>query len=64
MYRQVGWQGCVARLLVREVVLPELDTMVSVEDVIALEDEEDDDGDETGARSPMSPSHYINKVNR
>ena len=58
--RQLGWQGCVARLLVKEVVVPELDTMVTVDDVISLaEDDEDDEGPSMEA---VSPSHYLNKV--
>jgi hypothetical protein len=37
----VGWQGCLARLLVKEVILPEVDAVVSVEDVISLEDDQE-----------------------
>ena len=56
--RQTGWEGCVSRLLVKEIVQPELDNVVSVEDVISLNEEEDEDSliEET------SPTHYINKV--
>jgi len=58
--RQMGWQGCIARLLVKEVVIPEMDTMVSVDDVISLADDDDEEvGPET---ENVSPSHYINRV--
>ena len=55
--RQVGWQGCLARLLVREIVQPDLDTVVSIEDVVSLDEEM---MEEDGVN--ISPTHYINKV--
>jgi hypothetical protein len=39
--RQTGWSGCIARLLVKEVIQPEADSVVSVEDVISLEDDQE-----------------------
>lgn len=57
LIKQVGWEGCIARLLVKEIVQPELDTMVSVEDVISLGDEEDNIPEEQS-----SPTRYINIV--
>ena len=39
--RLTGWAGCIARLLVKEVIQPEVDTVVSVEDVISLEDDQE-----------------------
>ena len=39
--RLVGWPGCLARLLVKEVVMPEVDTIVSMEDVISLDDDQE-----------------------
>ena len=63
--KQTGWQGAISRLLVKEIVEPELDAVASVEDVISLgEDEEYDLGggeDATGG-GPASPTHYINLV--
>ena len=56
--KQTGWEGCVSRLLVKEIVQPELDSVVSVEDVISLNDEEDEDS----LVEESSPTHYINKV--
>eukprot|EP00090_Calanus_glacialis_P023550 TRINITY_DN363_c0_g1_i1.p1 TRINITY_DN363_c0_g1~~TRINITY_DN363_c0_g1_i1.p1 ORF type:complete len:2732 (-),score=430.45 TRINITY_DN363_c0_g1_i1:184-7587(-) len=55
--RQIGWQGCIARLLVKEMVQPELDSVVSIEDVVSMAD---DDTEE--AIDLPSPTHYINKV--
>ena len=54
----IGWQNCIARLLVKEMVQPELDNVVSIEDVITMDDELLDEVTE----QPLSPSHYINKV--
>ena len=61
MFKQVGWQGCIARLLVKEMVEPELDTVVSIDDVMILDD--DVEVGDHGHTSPLlSPQHYINKV--
>ena len=46
MSKQIGWEGCIARLLVKEIVQPEVDSIVSIEDVISLGDEDDDDRQE------------------
>ena len=62
IYKQVGWQGCIGRLLVKEVVQPELDSVVSVEDVISIDDDLHDPSEPVD-HQPMSPTHYINKVN-
>ena len=61
IYKQVGWQGCIGRLLVKEVVQPELDSVVSVEDVISLDDDLHDPAEPLD-HQPMSPTHYIHKV--
>ena len=55
--RQVGWQGCVSRLLVKEMVQPELDTVVSIEDVVSIDDDLAEDESVN-----ISPTHYISKV--
>ncbi len=39
--RETGWSGCIARLLVKEVIQPEADSVVSVEDVISLDDDQE-----------------------
>ena len=57
-FKMIGWQNCIARLLVKEMVQPELDNVVSIEDVITMDDELLDEVTE----QPLSPSHYINKV--
>ena len=59
IYKHVGWQGCIARLLIKEMVQPDLDTVISVDDVISL------DGDTAEAEcvdQPLSPGHYISRV--
>ena len=60
LYKHTGWQGCIARLLVKEMVQPDLDTVISMEDVISLDDELTEAEDLTSL--PLSPSHYIAKV--
>ena len=58
--RQIGWQGCIARLLVKEVVRPELDTIISMEDVISLA--EDDDEEVGPDEEATSPSQYLKEL--
>ena len=56
--KQTGWESCISRLLVKEIVEPELDSVVSVEDVISLGDDEEHEAME----GHSSPTHYINLV--
>lgn len=56
--KQTGWEGCISRLLVKEIVQPEIDSVVSLEEVISLGDEEDQEP----AEEHSSPTHYINLV--
>jgi len=58
--KQLGWEGCISRLLVKEIVQPELDSVVSIEDVISLGDDEEEDRQD--AEELASPTRYINIV--
>ena len=60
IYKHTGWHGCIARLLVKEMVKPDLDTVISMEDVISLDDELMEAENVTD--HPLPPSHVIAKV--
>ena len=56
-----GWQDCIARLLVKRMIKPELEqSIVSIDDVISLNDDEDGGADDADVASAgISATHAM-----
>jgi hypothetical protein len=53
---KIGWQDCLARLLVKKQLIPDLEhSSMSIDESISLSVSDDASSDAT----PMSPSHFI-----